>query len=427
MDLYQPLYVNRPVVEQELYASLRPQTYGQDLAGADKDFSKKSVEALSDKREELGRLRRQAGATARFAAPKADGLEKNRASDYSFGATAGGGVPMLNLQEGVQSVAQAGNVGELFQYEIATPVTLQRQQSAMLPIVNDSVKGEKLSIYNQNVQPKHPLNGLRLTNSTDLHLMQGPITVFDGGAYAGDAKIDDLQPGTERLISYALDLDTEVAPESTGHPEQLLKVRLAKGVLHIDNKHSRTNKYTIKNSGKKSKTVLVEYAHDAQWTLVTPKEPSEKTRDLYRFSVKAEPGKPALLTVEEERVINQQVALTNLDDGAIAFYINAKVVSDKVKVALQEVVKRKRAIQDVLAKRQQTEQQIKVVDEEQARIRQNMAQLDRNSELYKKYVTKFTAQEDQVEKLRSQIQELQQDETKQRQALDKYLIELDLS
>ena len=92
--------------------------------------------------------------------------------------------------------AQAGDVGELFQYEIDTPVTLARQKSAMLPIVNESVKGEKVSIYNQAVQAKHPLNGLRLVNSTDLHLMQGPITVFDGGAYAGDAKIDDLQPGT---------------------------------------------------------------------------------------------------------------------------------------------------------------------------------------------------------------------------------------
>ena len=116
-------------------------------------------------------------------------------------------------REGIKSVAQAGDVGELFEYRIANPVSLPRQQSAMLPIVNDSVKGEKLSIYNQNVQAKHPLNGLRLKNSTDLHLMQGPITVFDGGVYAGDARIEDLQPGTERLVSYALDLDVEVAPD----------------------------------------------------------------------------------------------------------------------------------------------------------------------------------------------------------------------
>ena len=68
------------------------------------------------------------------------------------------------------------------------------------------------------MQAKHPLSGLKFTNTTDLYLMQGPITVFDGGVYAGDAKIEDLPPGSERLISYALDLDTEVAPEARASP-----------------------------------------------------------------------------------------------------------------------------------------------------------------------------------------------------------------
>ena len=122
----------------------------------------------------------------------------------------------LDLRRGVQAAAQAGNVGNLFQYAIATPVSLPRQQSAMLPIVNADVKGEKVSIYNPAVQAKHPLYGLRFTNTTDLYLMQGPITVFDGGVYAGDAKIEDLPPGSQRLISYGIDLDTEVAPQSEG-------------------------------------------------------------------------------------------------------------------------------------------------------------------------------------------------------------------
>ncbi len=99
------------------------------------------------------------------------------------------------FREGVQSAAQAAELGSLFQYSIATPVSLPRQQSAMLPIVNADVKGEKVSIYNQSVQAKHPLCGLQFTNTTGLHLMQGPITVFDGGSYAGDAKIEDLPPG----------------------------------------------------------------------------------------------------------------------------------------------------------------------------------------------------------------------------------------
>ncbi len=42
MNMYDPLYVQRPVVEPELYASLRPQTYGQDLAGGEREFLKKA-------------------------------------------------------------------------------------------------------------------------------------------------------------------------------------------------------------------------------------------------------------------------------------------------------------------------------------------------------------------------------------------------
>ena len=177
-------------------------------------------------------------------------------------------------------MAQAANVGELFRYQIATPVKLERGKSAMLPIVNESVKGEKVSIYNELTHAKHPLNGLRLKNSTDLHLMQGPITVFDDNSYAGDAQIQDLPPGSERLISYALDLDTEVAPtikQAAGGTRQ--RAAFNKGTLQTSYKHARTKTYTVKNSGKKAKQVLIEYPLEQPWTLVEPKEPAEKTRD----------------------------------------------------------------------------------------------------------------------------------------------------
>ncbi len=326
-----------------------------------------------------------------------------------------------------QPSAQAGDVGELFQYKIGTPVTLARQKSAMLPIVNENVKGEKVSIYNQAVQAKHPLNGLRLVNSTDLHLMQGPITVFDGGAYAGDAKIEDLAPHTERLISYALDLKTEVAPESKGHPEHLVSVKLIKGTMQVTRKLTREQNYTVKNSDAKAKTVLIEQPLEANWKLVSPKEPAEKTRDRYRFAVKAEPGKPATLKVEEEQLVSQQFALSNLDSNTILFYTNQKEVSPAVKAALQEVVKRQRALEQVTHDRARTEQQIAAITQEQERIRQNMGQLDRNTDLYKRYVQKFGTQEDAVEKMRDQIQTFTAEEARLRKALDDYLIGLDIA
>ena len=199
----------------------------------------------------------------------------------------------FDLRQGVEAAARAGDVGELFQYAIATPVSLSRQKSAMLPIVNADVKGEKVSIYNPRVQNKHPLSGLRMTNSTKLHLMQGPITVFDGGTYAGDAQIDDLPPGSERLVSYAIDLDTEVALKSKGRPDQLLSVQLVKGTVITKRKLSRTMEYTVKNSGDRPKKVLIEQPLEPAWKLVAPKEPAETTRDRYRFAVDAKPGELA--------------------------------------------------------------------------------------------------------------------------------------
>ena len=67
-----------------------------------------------------------------------------------------------------------------------------------------------------------------------------------------------------------------------------------------------------------------------------------------------------------------------------------------------------------------------MVEQEQNRIRQNMQQLDRNSDLYTRYVQKFATQEDKVESLRKQIAELQDTEQKARRALDEVLGKLEL-
>ena len=52
MDLYQPLYTTRPVVQPELYTSLRPQVYGEAM-----DESEKGVRLAEEKQVVAERLR----------------------------------------------------------------------------------------------------------------------------------------------------------------------------------------------------------------------------------------------------------------------------------------------------------------------------------------------------------------------------------
>src|SRR5207244_2645725 len=132
-DLYQPLYIPRPVVQPELYASLNPQTYEGGIAAnkANRPMQMARRMGAAGGGGAGGELSIAAAAPA---APPADGVS-------AFG------MPMekpMDAAASVASVASAGKIGELFQYTVSQPVTLPRQKSAMLPIITDDIECEKL-------------------------------------------------------------------------------------------------------------------------------------------------------------------------------------------------------------------------------------------------------------------------------------------
>ena len=332
----------------------------------------------------------------------------------------------LDPRQGVSANASGLQAGELFQYAIRSPVTLARQRSAMLPIVGEEVGGEKVSIYNEAVQPKHPLNGVRLKNTSELHLMQGPITVFDAGAYAGDARIEDLAPGGERLISYALDLPVEVEPQHKGGPQHLVSIALRKGTLIARHRATEETVFLVKNRDQKERTVLVEHPLRPDWELKEPKEPAERTRELYRFAVKVAADKSQSLRVLEERPIAETVALADIGPDVLANYLRARVVSDRVKEALRRVVELRTALERTRAERTRREQRVAEIAQEQGRIRENMARLTPNSDLAKRYVTKLDQQETELERLREELEGLKDTQARQQKTMDDYLLGLDL-
>ena len=433
MDLYSPLYAQRPTVVPEQYASLRPQVYEQDLEAK---IARGEGEAQSSRPrysdEQLRAMSRREGkSVSREMMPQSGGVGGGEAglsglvndADYHIAGTE---LRSSLVRDSVQAAAQGADVGELFQYNIKNEVTLARQRSAMLPIINDEVAGEKVSIYNAAVHEKYPLNGVRLNNTSDLHLMHGPVTVVDGGVSAGDARIPDLPAGGERLLSYAMDLEIEVAPKRESRPQHLISVRIENGVLQARLKQSRKQNYTLKSSGEESRSVLVEYPIEAGWELVAPKEPSEKTRDVYRFAVEVEPAKPTELTIEEEQTIRQAIAINTLPENGFKYYLGADAVSQAVKQALGEVVRRKRELADLQRRMQQNDQEIGQIREEQERIRANMQSIDRNTDLYNRYVKKFSDQEDRVEELREENRALQQEIANAQRSLEEYISTLNL-
>ncbi|MEM8944540.1 MAG: hypothetical protein AAGD11_05090 [Planctomycetota bacterium] len=418
MDLYSPLYASRPQVAHELYSALQPQEYQQAIARAQ---LAESTPALAGRM--LSRRSKQQRGMGGGGGGGAFGGYGGGAGEFGgeYGAPASA-VPSnddpfgdfskeveFDIAAGVDAMAEGGDVGELFRYDIDTPVTLARQRSAMLPIVNQTVEANKLSIYNRTVHIKYPLNGIRLKNTSNLHLMQGPITLFDGGVYAGDGRIAALPPGEERLVSYAMDLDVEVMPSAKASSNRLTSVKIVNGMLQAQQNYLRTWSYAIKNSSDQEKSVLIEHPIDARWKLAGDNVPDETTRSHYRFAADIEPGHTTQLAIEERRTGTQVINLQNSNDSRYAFYIKAQEVDDEVKQALLDYQRRRSAVMELTRQLDDRKSQLTTIDKEQARIRQNMQQLPQESDLYRRYIKKFTEQEDKVEQLNAEMRELQEE------------------
>jgi hypothetical protein len=441
MDLAEPLYMSRPLVTPEQHASLRPRVYEQDLSARAQEFEAAAAKSSGGRgRGGMFGGGGMGGGMGGMSGGMMGGGDGGKTTQRPFVTSVipvADGSGNIDLKQGVASAANAEDVGELFRYVINSPVTLDRNESAMLPIVNDPVRGEKVAIYNPAVHVKHPLSGVRLTNTTSLHLLQGPITLFDGGEYAGDARIEDIPPGSTRLISYALDLETEVAVEEKPIEQVTVNLQIRTGGLHVKHKATRQVHYVVKSSSDRAKQMLVERAIDSGWRLVQP-QPVEKTRALQRFAVAAEPGKPTNLVVIEEQDRGEDFALSALAPSQLQLYLHMQAASPSLKKALEQALEKKTIAADIQANRLAAERRITELAADQERVRRNLqgvpyvdpkdpfAEPNKKTvaDLRQRFLTKLADLENELEKQSSTLENLKREEARANRELETFLQEL---
>ena len=381
-DLYTPLYLSRPVVRPKMYASLKPRMYDEGIESKAK--MAKDIVHGAPAREYAARS--MAGRPAMLArAAKEESLLRT-----------------VVLDQGVEAIAAAQEVGELFRFSIEAPVDLARRQSAMLPIVNCPIAAEKVSIYNPAVLRTHPLNGAYLTNNTDLKIPAGPVTVFDEGVYAGDAQIDDMVPNDKRLISYAVDLNVSV-DSSQKSSTSIISGQIDRGALYIKHRRLYTHKYVIKNKSDQARQVIVEHPFHAKRKLLKPDKYEEKTPKLYRFRLPVEPEATEDFAVETEQVHFETVGIVDSAIDLLLRYSKRGEISEKVRQALAKAIRMKQQVTELVQRLEDLTKQKRDIEVGQERLRRNLNSVGRTSSLGRRYLKTMSQQEDQIEALGKQI------------------------
>jgi len=409
-DLYTPLHLQRPTVVAELFASLRPAKYElgrgalrEEVAQADRDSSRRAGLEYADR--------------AGIAAPQPS-------ADASLEGLAQGGIALGSLR-GVAAAALAGSRGELFQFTVRQRIDLPRGRSAMLPILAQDVKVDRLSVFDESTHATHPMRGVRLLNGEDLKLPAGPMTVLDDGAYAGDATLPFTGPGDKRLLTYAVDLEMQITP-SQAQQSRLVKGIIAQGVLRLDYTADLTRTYAITNESNDERTLLIAHPINQGWKLQAPKEPTETTANHYRFEVAAKAGEDSQLKVVETRTYQQQYSLLDANTNQLVVWSNTGELDKDLREAITKAAALKTEEQRMRQQATDLRSQTQAITQEQGRIRSNMGQVDRNSQLYQRYVTKLTEQEDQLEALQTQAFELDEQANAKRDELAAYLTGLNV-
>ena len=325
----------------------------------------------------------------------------------------------------VTAAATLADEGAFFQYRVRD-VDLDRREASMLPIVTRAVEAERLSIFDPSVHATHPLRGVRITNTTGAHLAGGPLTVFDEGGYAGDARIGDTPPGDERYLSYALNQDLSIDTGGGSQESSIQTASISDGIITIKHLETSRAEYTITHDGDAEAVLVIQHPRRSGWTILEP-EPDASTSDVHRLRVRLEAGADRTLVVREENVRAEEMALSDWGEGYFLSYARRDEIPGDVRDALQKAAGLLRDVQDTERRLDRARSDLQSMREEQERIRKNLEAVRETDESYAKdLVDKLRSQEERIDDLRERISDLQSERTDRRNRFRSYVEDLEV-
>lgn len=387
-NLQKPLYRYRPIIPIPDDLNLDPQIYDAetgDLANSGRGYGYGSGNASGSGSGDGGPRPPDANVY------RADGFE-TKLSDA-----------LVSEQGGIQTAASGKEFGDLFEYKITNPVTVLRNRSALIPIVQTRMDGERVSIYNEEFRADRPMGGMMLTNTSPLTFEGGSMTVLDNDAYAGEALMERLKPEEQRLISFALDLGTRVSTETKGDQRPAQLVKIVNGVFQAHYFKTEQKKYKLVNQTDREKIIYVEHPVRKGWGISDDtSKPEVVTDKYYRFRVELKPFETTQFSVTERQGLMDSYQLRALTTDQLNLFVTRRYIDEATRARLERLITLRQEINQQGEKLAAFDQEVKRIEEDQKRLRENIESLAKTPEakaLIARYIAKAGEQETRLEEM----------------------------
>ena len=412
-NLQKPFYRYRPVVSPPRDLQLRPQVYEPEgVSGSGQtetvstSISARQIEQLPlNGRNQSNLLQVQPGLSAQSNVT-VDGLSNNSNvsvnSNFSRSRTSVSDALTTN-SSGVTAAATGEEIGDLFEYRIDRPVSVARNRSALIPIVQTKMDGERVAVYNEGVRRDRPMSGVLLLNTTGLTLESGSMTVLDGDAYAGEALMDRLKSKERRIVSFALDLGTNIRVRDTETREPAKLIKAVNGTFQVHYFQSEEKIYQISNQTDRRKVLYIEYPVRDGWLLSedSPK-PDYVTQRYYRFRIELNGFEEKDVKISLRQPLMDSYQLTSLSTADLDLFVARRYVNDETRAKLAKLIELRSAIFKLHRRLESFDDEVEKIEDDQKRLRENIESLSKTAEaktLIARYIAKAGEQETRLEEM----------------------------
>jgi hypothetical protein len=393
-DLYNPRYMRRPIVEVRTEAAAAP-VIPEEAFGA-------MAEAPRDE---------EGGDATRAFAPPAGAASMPMQAVTSAGRLKGYGGMREAAEKSVAVKTLTKEVGDLFEYRVDHPVTVHRNQSALVPILQRPFEGQRVLLYNRATREKNPMACIELKNTTGLTLEGGPVTVMEEDTYVGEAMLDTMKPDDKRFVPYAVELSCTVSVEDSNENGPVFRAVASRGVLVVEHYVLRRTKYVVRNKAKRPATLFLEHPRQ-NWELQDTPEPAETTEGFWRFKLELPAGASVELPVTERTRGMQQYHFTSIQEEHVMLFLKKHYIDQRFAEALREILAMKERVAALTGEEKRLTEERAQLFKDQERIRSNIESLKSGAsqrELAERFVAKLREQENRLDAIGVELEKLSQE------------------
>ena len=407
-DIYTPRIIQRPIVREEVRTVSAPVELESGMAQlqeAEPEIAEE-MDAMSGEEDEGGRFKDKCAKSEAYS-----GMRRSMAPGKPRSMAMPSMAPPPSPQQMADSTrvqTKSVEMGEFFRYDIETPVTVKRGQSAMVPIIQCPITCKKEHVYNGAKMPRNPVVTMRIKNNSGLVLERGPIVVLDEGTYVGEAILPYTTIDSENHVAYSVDLGVNITEkqESESHMK----------AIHIKNRYFQKEyleflktEYTIENKKTEAITLVVEHPK-REYELTETPNPTEKTESFFRWALEVKPKTQTKFNVKEVKTVYYSENIRSLGVETLKSYLDSKYIQKTSYEKISEIIELQKKIYVLQQNVQKLENERNQIYNEQGRLRQNLGSLGstpQEQNLRSKYISTMEGQEKRLEQIKAEIEKTQ--------------------